>query len=59
VIEGAHTIVFADDAEAARAFRNVLGSPDIDAGCGRLIFALPPGTLAGHPDASAARHQLR
>jgi catechol 2,3-dioxygenase-like lactoylglutathione lyase family enzyme len=50
VIAGAHTIVFAEDADAARAFfRDVLGFPAVDAGEGWLIFALPPGELAFHP----------
>lgn len=50
MIAGAHTIVFAEDAEAARAFfRDVLGFPAVDAGEGWLIFALPPGELAVHP----------
>jgi catechol 2,3-dioxygenase-like lactoylglutathione lyase family enzyme len=50
VIVGAHTIVFSEDAEAARAFiRDVLGFPHVDAGQGWLIFGLPPGELALHP----------
>ncbi len=50
VIRGAHTILFAEDPEAARAFfRDVLQFPSVDAGGGWLIFALPPGELAVHP----------
>jgi len=50
VIAGAHTIIFAEDAEAARAFfRDVLGFSSVDAGDGWLIFVLPPGELAIHP----------
>ena len=50
MIHGAHTILFADDADAARAFlRDVLGFPAVDAGGGWLIFALPPGEIAVHP----------
>jgi catechol 2,3-dioxygenase-like lactoylglutathione lyase family enzyme len=50
VIAGTHTIIFADDAEAARAFfRDVLGFKGVHAGEGWLIFALPPGELALHP----------
>jgi catechol 2,3-dioxygenase-like lactoylglutathione lyase family enzyme len=50
VIAGAHTIVFAEDADAARAFfRDVLELPAVDAGDGWLIFALPPTELACHP----------
>jgi catechol 2,3-dioxygenase-like lactoylglutathione lyase family enzyme len=58
VIAGAHTIVYADDAEAARAFfRDVLGFGAVDAGDGWLIFALPPGELAVHPGPPAG-HEL-
>ena len=50
VIAGAHTIIFAEDAEAARAFfRDVIGFPYVDAHGGWLIFALPPSELALHP----------
>ena len=52
MISGAHVIVFAHDAEAARAFiRDVLGFPSVDAGDGWLIFAAPPTELAFHPGA--------
>src|SRR5687767_5029443 len=50
VIGGAHTIIFAEDAERARALlRDVLGFEGVDAGDGWLIFALPPGEVAVHP----------
>ena len=50
VIAGVHTILYAHDAPAARAFfRDVLGLDSVDAGDGWLIFALPPGELACHP----------
>jgi catechol 2,3-dioxygenase-like lactoylglutathione lyase family enzyme len=50
MIAGAHTILYARDAEAARAFfRDVLGLDCVDSGGGWLIFALPPGELACHP----------
>ena len=50
MIGGVHTILYARDAEAARAFfRDVLGLDSVDAGGGWLIFALPPGELACHP----------
>ena len=55
MIAGAHTILFARDAEAARAFfRDVLELDAVDAGGGWLIFALPPGELACHPAEAAA-----
>ena len=50
MIAGAHTIIYADDAETARAFfRDVLDFEGVDAGEGWLIFALPPGEIAVHP----------
>ena len=50
MIAGAHTLLYAEDAEAARAFfRDVLGFPSVDAGGGWLIFALPPAELGIHP----------
>ena len=58
MIAGAHTIVYADDPDAARAFfRDVLAFEHVDAGDGWLIFALPPGELAVHPG-PAAQHEL-
>jgi catechol 2,3-dioxygenase-like lactoylglutathione lyase family enzyme len=52
VITGLHTIVYASDADAARAFfRDVLGFPHVDAGDGWLIFRTPPAELATHPAA--------
>ena len=62
MIIGAHTILYAPDAGAARAFfRDVLGFPAVDAGQGWLIFSLPPGELAAHPlydPGEATRHEL-
>jgi catechol 2,3-dioxygenase-like lactoylglutathione lyase family enzyme len=63
VIDGVHALLFAEDAEAARAFlRDVLGLESVDAHDGWLIFALPPAELAVHPtgrdDRSAGEHQL-
>jgi catechol 2,3-dioxygenase-like lactoylglutathione lyase family enzyme len=50
VLAGAHTIIYAEDADAARAFlRDVLGFSAVDAGDGWLIFELPAGELAVHP----------
>ncbi|MFI6865803.1 VOC family protein [Nocardia sp. NPDC050406] len=50
MITGAHTIIHATDAAAARAFfRDVLGLPNVDAGDGWLIFKSPPAEVAVHP----------
>ncbi len=63
MITGSHAIVYADDADAARAFfRDVLGLPSVDAGDGWLIFRLPPAELGVHPTGAPApasgRHEL-
>ncbi len=59
MINGAHAIIFADDADRARAFiRDVLGFSAVDAGGGWLIFKLPPAELGIHPAESGGRHQL-
>jgi catechol 2,3-dioxygenase-like lactoylglutathione lyase family enzyme len=50
MIHGVHTILYAHDAQAARAFfRDVLGLEFLDGGDGWLYFVLPPGELACHP----------
>jgi catechol 2,3-dioxygenase-like lactoylglutathione lyase family enzyme len=50
VITGAHSIIYATDAEAAREFlQDVLGLSNVDAGHGWLIFKSPPAELAVHP----------
>jgi catechol 2,3-dioxygenase-like lactoylglutathione lyase family enzyme len=50
MITGTHAIIYADDADKARAFfRDVLGWPNIDAHGGWLIFKLPPAELGIHP----------
>jgi catechol 2,3-dioxygenase-like lactoylglutathione lyase family enzyme len=61
VITGAHTVIYAEDADAARAFfRDVLGLPFVDDGGGWLIFALPPGEVGVHPlgEDVTAGHEL-
>jgi catechol 2,3-dioxygenase-like lactoylglutathione lyase family enzyme len=61
MIIATHTVVFAEDAERARAFfRDVLGLPNVDAGGGWLIFRSPPAELAVHPTepADSGRHAL-
>ena len=56
MINGAHVLVYADDAPAARMFlRDVVGWESVDDGDGWLIFALPPAELGVHPTADAER----
>ena len=53
LITALHTLVYADDAEAARAFfRDVLGWAHIDAHDGWLTFKSGPSELAVHPSSS-------
>ena len=50
MINGAHVLLYSDDADADRVFfRDVLKWPFVDAGHGWLIFKLPPGETAVHP----------
>lgn len=55
MITAVHTLVYADDADAARAFfRDVIGWPHVDAHDGWLIFKTGPSELGVHP-ASGSR----
>lgn len=59
-ITGAHTIIYADDADAARAFfRDVLEWPYVDEG-GWPIYRQPPSELGVHPvgEDAPAGHEL-
>jgi hypothetical protein len=60
MIDGAHVVLYSEDAEADRDFlRDVLGFAHADAGHGWLIFALPPAEVAVHPAAPGApSHEL-
>ena len=59
MIGAVHTILYAKDADAARAFfRDVLGFDSVDAGDGWLIFALPPAELAVHPEPEGGRAEM-
>ena len=59
MIDGAHVVIYSRDAEADRAFfRDVLKCPNVDAGHGWLIFALPPAEVAFHPAEGDAAHEL-
>lgn len=50
MITGVHTLLYADDAEAARAFfRDVVGWANVDAHGGWLIFRTGPSELGVHP----------
>jgi catechol 2,3-dioxygenase-like lactoylglutathione lyase family enzyme len=63
MITSVHSIVYAGDAERARAFfRDVLGLASVDAHDGWLIFRLPPAELAVHPESGpglpSGHHEL-
>jgi catechol 2,3-dioxygenase-like lactoylglutathione lyase family enzyme len=59
MINGAHAILYSDDAAATRAtLAKVLGTRTVDAGDGWLIFALPPAEIAVHPAARGGRAEL-
>ncbi len=50
MINAVHTLIYADDPEAARAFfRDVLQFPGVDTGGGWLIFKTGPSELGVHP----------
>jgi predicted enzyme related to lactoylglutathione lyase len=50
MITAIHTLVYADDADRARAFfRDVLQWPHVDTGGGWLIFRTGPSELGVHP----------
>jgi predicted enzyme related to lactoylglutathione lyase len=54
VITALHTLVYAEDPDAARAFfRDVLDFPATDTGGGWLIFKTGPSELAVHPSSWA------
>ena len=59
MIFGTHTIIYSTNQEADRSFlRDVLGFPNVDAGHGWLIFALPPAEVAVHPAPQSGRQEL-
>ena len=60
MITAVHTLVYADDAEQARAFfRDVLGWPHVDAGHGWLIFKTGRSELGVHPtDGGPLHHEI-
>ena len=59
MIDGAHVVIYSQDAEADRAFfADILGFASVDAGHGWLIFALPTAESAFHPAGENDRHEL-
>jgi catechol 2,3-dioxygenase-like lactoylglutathione lyase family enzyme len=59
MINGAHAILYSDDADANRAtLVKVLGTRSVDAGGGWLILALPPAEIAVHPASEGGRADL-
>ena len=59
MINGAHIVVYSEDAEADRAFfRDILGFTSVDAGHGWLIFGLPAAEAAFHPAEGNDRYEL-
>ncbi len=60
MIMAMHTLVYVDDAEAARAFfRDALGWAHIDAHDGWLIFKTGPSELGVHPTSDDGRGETR
>ena len=60
MVTGVHALIFAEDAERARAFfRDVPDWDHVDAGGSWLIFKTPPGEVAMHPvPAREMKHEL-
>ena len=59
MITGAHVVLYSRDPDADREFLGrILGLPNVDAGRGWLIFALPPAEIAVHPADENDRHEL-
>lgn len=59
MINGAHAILYSQDAEADRAFfQDVLGLSHVDVGGGWLIFGLPPAEVAVHPAKKSGAQEL-
>jgi catechol 2,3-dioxygenase-like lactoylglutathione lyase family enzyme len=58
MITAVHTLIYADDADAARAFfRDILGWAHVDAHDGWLIFRTGPAELGVHPSGQGGAGQ--
>jgi hypothetical protein len=56
MINAVHTLIYADDPDAARVFfRDVLEFPGVDTGGGWLIFKTGPSELGVHPSGSSSQ----
>ena len=59
MITGVHALIYTKNPKGVRAFfRDVLKYPNVDAGDGWLIFALPPAELGVHPAEENDVHEL-
>jgi catechol 2,3-dioxygenase-like lactoylglutathione lyase family enzyme len=59
VITSVHTLIYAQDPDAAREFfRDVLGFPSADTGGGWLIFKTGPSELGVHPPSGAQQFDV-
>lgn len=59
MITAVHTLVYAEDPDAARAFfRDVLGWAHVDAHDGWLIFRTGPSELGVHPTDGKPSHEI-
>jgi catechol 2,3-dioxygenase-like lactoylglutathione lyase family enzyme len=60
MITSVHSIIYATDADATRAFlRDVIGLRFVDAHDGWLIFQQPPSEVAVHPEGEhTGKHEL-
>ncbi len=57
MITAVHTLIYAEDAERARAFfRDVIGWPHVDAGGGWLIFRTGASEMGVHPVEHGGMH---
>jgi len=58
MLTGAHVVIYTQDAEADRAFRDILGFRSVDAGHGWLIFACRRPKAAFHPAEENNQHEM-